>query len=190
MSDVRYRYRVSAVPNAEYKAEGGVVSNGAFIGPSRTVVNHHGVRIVVSFSGNVGWPDAQTTLINLTVSLGLLSVAVIVMDIITLWLCPLRNVYAQYKERVTVECVRLDCAVVARGGGGRAARARGATRRNCGAARAPTLALRANNAARTNNHRRRWSCARAPHAPTTRAPTTTTPLPAASPTCASTAART
>jgi hypothetical protein len=39
----------------------------------------------------------------LTVSLGLLSVAVSIMDQITLLLCPLRRVYKQYKERQTID---------------------------------------------------------------------------------------
>lgn len=104
VSNVLYRYRVSAVRNAEYKAEGAVLPTGFGVtAPSRTVINHHGVRVVISFSGNVGWPDAQTTLINLTVSLSLLSVAVIILDTVALGCCPLRHVYRQFKERTTID---------------------------------------------------------------------------------------
>lgn len=106
-SNIQYRYRVSAVRNAEYKAESAIITDNNNINPllgsQRTIVNYHGARIVISFSGNVGDFDLQTTLINLTVSLGLLSVAVILMDLIALNICPLRNVYSQYKERKTVD---------------------------------------------------------------------------------------
>lgn len=102
-NDVRYFYRVSAVPSAEYKAETAFTQDGTVMASQRIDLNRHGVRIVISFSGNVGWFDAQTLLINLTVSLGLLSVAVIVIDTVATMCCPLRHVYRQYKERATVD---------------------------------------------------------------------------------------
>jgi hypothetical protein len=55
--------------------------------PARTLP-HHAASTV-----------AQTLLINLSVSLGLMSVAVLVTDYVMMSCCPLRNIYKQYKVR-------------------------------------------------------------------------------------------
>ena len=81
-SVVTYTYRVSTVNNTEYKyVETDRYSEVAY---ERQRVNRHGVRILVSQSGRIGYFDFQTLLINLTVSFGLLSAAYFVMDVIAL----------------------------------------------------------------------------------------------------------
>lgn len=102
-SEVSYTYRVSSVSNAEFKAQEAYQEKNVLPSPKRIVYDRHGVRIIVFFTSSIGGFDLQTLLINLTVSLGLLSVAVSIMDQIALLLCPLRHVYKQYKERQTVD---------------------------------------------------------------------------------------
>jgi hypothetical protein len=102
-SDVRYTYRVSTVRNSEFKAQGAVTANNDVPSPTREIYDRHGIRIVVSFTAAVGAFDLQTLLVNLTVSLGLLSVAILLVDVCALNCCPLRRVYKSYKERATVD---------------------------------------------------------------------------------------
>lgn len=93
-------------PAAEFKAEAVVTPTGDIPSATRTVYNRHGLRLLVTQSGRIGAfsfqasaaaaapaaataaaaparrsltvPSAQTLLINLSVSLGLMSVAVLV----------------------------------------------------------------------------------------------------------------
>lgn len=102
-SEVSYTYRVSTVSNAEFKAEEAYQEKNILPSPKRIVYDRHGIRIIVFFTSTLGGFDLQTLLINLTVSLGLLSVGVSIMDQIVLLFCPLRNVYRQYKERRTID---------------------------------------------------------------------------------------
>ena len=102
-SDIRYTYRVTVVRNSEFKAEQGQATGGDLPAARRVLVDMHGVRIIVYFTSNVGAFDAQTLLINLTVSFGLISVAVLVIDFVSTTLLPLRHIYRQYKERVTID---------------------------------------------------------------------------------------
>ena len=102
-SDIRYTYRVATVRNSEFKAQGAVTADNIVPSAAREIFDRHGVRIVVSYTANVGGLDLQTLLVNLTVSLGLLSVAVLLIDVIALRCCPLNRVYRLYKERATID---------------------------------------------------------------------------------------
>ena len=102
-SEVRYTYRVSTVRNSEFKVQGAVTANNDVPSAERQIYDRHGVRIVVSFTAAVGGFDLQTLLVNLTVSLGLLSVVILVVDFAALTCCPLKRVYRSYKERNTVD---------------------------------------------------------------------------------------
>jgi len=102
-SVVRYSYRVTTVRNSEFKVQGAVTVNNDIPSATREIFDRHGIRIIVSFTATVGDFDVQTLLINLTVSLGLLSLAILVVDAVALNLCPLRRVYRGYKERRTVD---------------------------------------------------------------------------------------
>jgi hypothetical protein len=101
-SNVQYTYDVDTVPNTEYKSIQTVTFNNTIPYAIRRQYNRHGIRIIITQSGRVGAFDFQTLLINLTVSLGLLSVAVLVTDFVSTSLCPQRAVYRQYKQRATV----------------------------------------------------------------------------------------
>jgi hypothetical protein len=94
---------VSTVSNAEFKAQEAYQEKNILPSPKRIVYDRHGIRVIVFFTSTLGGFDLQTLLINLTVSLGLLSVGVSIMDQIVLLFCPLRNVYRQYKERRTID---------------------------------------------------------------------------------------
>jgi hypothetical protein len=69
--------------------------------------NRHGVRVIVTTSGKVGYFNLMLALINLSVSFSLLAVASYMMDFFMLTCCPLRSLYRQYKERATVDITDL-----------------------------------------------------------------------------------
>ena len=100
---VMYTYRVSTVPQTEYKF---ITSSAPFPtadNTARELVNRHGVRILVTTSGRIGYFDAMTFLINLNVAAGLLGLSYLLMDMLVTQCCPLRSVYRQFKERQTVD---------------------------------------------------------------------------------------
>ena len=107
MRDVAYTFAVSAVPATEYKAETAEAGAPGATPLTRELFNRHGIRIILSTVGRVGWLDFQTMLVNLTVGLGLLAFSVVVVEFIAFSCCPLRSVYKQYKERVTVDMSEL-----------------------------------------------------------------------------------
>jgi len=100
---VKYAYVVRAVPNIQAVSPSTDTPDGSIPALTRTVVDRHGVRIIISQTGAIGTFDFQTLLVNLTVALGLLSVAALLVDAVATKLLPLRALYAQYKERVTVD---------------------------------------------------------------------------------------
>ena len=71
LSKFRYSYRVSHVAKTSYKMEEVVPVNVT----SRVLLNRHGLKIVVDVTGSIGRFDAQTLLIQLVSSMGLLAVA-------------------------------------------------------------------------------------------------------------------
>jgi hypothetical protein len=71
LSKFRYSYRVAHVAKTSYKMEEVVPVNVT----SRVLLNRHGLKIVVDVTGSIGRFDAQTLLIQLVSSMGLLAVA-------------------------------------------------------------------------------------------------------------------
>lgn len=92
----RYTYRVSAIPDAEFKSEQPLPASGS-IEEKRTVLNRHGIRIVVTQTGKIGKFEFQAMLLALVSSLGLLAVAKLVVDMVAVNCMPDRKLYAQYK---------------------------------------------------------------------------------------------
>jgi ATP P2X receptor len=97
-----YVYSVQSVVDAEFKAEQPLQSPGSGAA-QRTILDRHGLRILVKQSGNVGQFDAATLLITLTSSLGLLAVATLVVDILATRVLPLRALYRQYKQMESID---------------------------------------------------------------------------------------
>ncbi len=99
---LKYTYRVSTVPNTEYK----FITSEAPYPPSnnteRELVNRHGIRILVTTAGRVGYFDFMTFLINLNVAAGLLGVSYVLMDLILARCWPQKELFQQFKERQTV----------------------------------------------------------------------------------------
>lgn len=88
-----YTYSVRAVANAEFKAEQSS-SAGAL---NRTILDRHGLRLLVKQSGTIGAFDSSTLLIALTSGLGLLAVTTLVVDFVATRILALRGIYASYK---------------------------------------------------------------------------------------------
>jgi hypothetical protein len=91
------------VPEQEYKAESVYTPDNSFPNSVRQTYNRHGVRIVVVQSGRIGRFSFQDLLINLTVSLGLMSVAILITDFVAFSLCKQRRIFSQYMLRKTVD---------------------------------------------------------------------------------------
>jgi len=91
------------VANQDFKTEQVMTPSIDRYDSSRNNYNQHGIRILVTQSGRVGVFNFQALLINLTVSLGLLSVALVITDFVAFSCCPARSVYAQYRMRRTVD---------------------------------------------------------------------------------------
>lgn len=102
-----YTYSVQAVQNAEFKAEQVLPEPGSG-NQNRTIVDRHGIRLLVRVSGNVGVWDTATALVSLTSSLGLLAVAAMVVDFIATRCMPLKRVYQQYKSVQSVDFPRIQ----------------------------------------------------------------------------------
>jgi hypothetical protein len=92
-----YTYSVLSISDAEFKYEEVIPSPGSGA-TQRTILDRHGIRILIKQSGNIGVFDVQTALVNLTSSLGLLAVAAIIVDFLAGNVMPLKNIYSQYKQ--------------------------------------------------------------------------------------------
>ncbi|RYE83826.1 MAG: hypothetical protein EOO65_03310 [Methanosarcinales archaeon] len=91
-----YTYRVQSVSDAEFKYEQILPEPGSGA-VNRTILDRHGLRILVKQAGNVGRIDVPTFLIAVTSSLGLLAVAATLVNCFAFNLSKLRFVYRQYK---------------------------------------------------------------------------------------------
>lgn len=99
---LKYTYRVSTVPQTEYKFITSSVPYPTSNNTARELVNRHGIRILVTTAGRVGYFDAMTFLINLNVAAGLLGVSYLLMDVIVVQCWWQRALFRQFKERTTV----------------------------------------------------------------------------------------
>lgn len=104
-----YTYSVQSVQDAEFKAEQILPASGSS-SLNRTILDRHGVRLIIAQTGEIGAFDFATLLISLTSSLGLLAVASLVVDFMATSVLPLRAVYRQYKkiDSIDVSDMKLD----------------------------------------------------------------------------------
>jgi hypothetical protein len=102
-SVVTYGLQAQVIPETEFKEEAVFTPGSAFPSLTRSTYNRHGIRIIVVMSGRLGVFSLQSLLINLTVSLGLLSLATVITDFVAFNLCPWRAMYSQYMLRKTVD---------------------------------------------------------------------------------------
>jgi len=98
-SDTRYTYNVNIVDGAEFKAEELTSQDSR----SRTLLDRHGVRLVVVQTGQIGRFDMQVLLLSLVTSLGLIAVSTTVVDFLALNILPEKGLYAKYKQIETVD---------------------------------------------------------------------------------------
>jgi hypothetical protein len=99
-SVVQYMYRVFVVPETQFQVS---TARAPWDNETARIFERiYGVRLVVTTSGTIGYTNLQTLLINLVVSLGLLSVAVTIIDLCVFSACPLRGLYSRLREERTV----------------------------------------------------------------------------------------
>lgn len=99
---VAYNYKVSQVLDTEFKVEQVLPDRGAEKA-TRTIVDRHGMRIVIQQTGKIGAFSFQTLLVQLVSSLGLLAVAKMVVDSILQYVLPLKYIYRQYKTVKSID---------------------------------------------------------------------------------------
>jgi hypothetical protein len=103
-STTTYRYTASVIPDAQYKIfqirEGGASSGSP--GGQRVLLKRAGVKVVFQISGDMVQFNLQLLFIQAVTSLGLLSVSTLIVELIMLYLMPLRKVYKKAKYEVRV----------------------------------------------------------------------------------------
>lgn len=98
--NVRYTYRVSTVPATQFQT---VSAANQFESEAlRSFERRYGIRILVTTTGTIGYFDFQSLFVNLVVSLGLLSVAVTIMEFLIFNVCKRRGLYSRLREEPTV----------------------------------------------------------------------------------------
>lgn len=97
-----YRYKVSLVRNEAFSGTETLPGPGSGA-PNRTLLERHGVRIVVKQAGTIGAFNVAVMLVSLTTSLSLIAIAKVVVDFMALYCLPLRHVYSQYMKVKTVD---------------------------------------------------------------------------------------
>eukprot|EP00455_Lapot_gusevi_P057522 TRINITY_DN9823_c0_g1_i2.p1 TRINITY_DN9823_c0_g1~~TRINITY_DN9823_c0_g1_i2.p1 ORF type:complete len:404 (+),score=118.13 TRINITY_DN9823_c0_g1_i2:65-1276(+) len=97
-TDPIYSYYISRVPGVEFKT----VETEPIDALHRANINRHGIKIFFIQSGQIGRFSFQTALIQLVASLGLLSVAGLIVDNLMLYVMPYRKFYQKYKFVETV----------------------------------------------------------------------------------------
>ena len=95
---IEYEYKPLALPFSSFKAVETVYN----VYPTdRWLVNRHGIRLIFLVTGSLSKFDFTTLLIQLTTSLALYKVAVLLVDMIALYLMPQRKHYRDYKFELT-----------------------------------------------------------------------------------------
>jgi hypothetical protein len=123
LPQVAYTYEAVHLKNATFKYIDAVFTK---FPNQRTVFNRHGVRIFVIQNGRLGAVDATAMLLQLTTSLTLFAMANFMVDMLMLYVLPLKKVYSSYKyqdtedmsSRASVSSLH-EAAQGAAGGGGR-----------------------------------------------------------------------
>ena len=98
---VEYTLRVSALTEADFKLEEARVVGGPLEEGARVLFNRHGVRVLFSQSGFLGRSDLQTFIVNAVTALGLLSIAITLVEVVAFNCWRLGPIYQQFKERQT-----------------------------------------------------------------------------------------
>jgi hypothetical protein len=101
-SAISYTYTATAVSAAEYKAEQ-VWPEAGVLQQNRSVIDRHGIRLIVSQAGTVGRFDATQLLIVAVTSLGLLAVSNSIVDFLAFNVLKMRFVYSQYRMVTSVD---------------------------------------------------------------------------------------
>jgi len=99
--EIIYYYRISAATDTYYKAMSATSPTGLSPYFQRFKMDRHALRVTALISGKIGYFAVASLLVTLTVSLGLMSVAVLVTDMCMTQCCRLRHIYRQYQERWT-----------------------------------------------------------------------------------------
>ena len=100
--DIRYTYAVSEVVNTEFKVQQ-VIPEPGDDNRTRTLLDRHGVRLLVQQTGTIGKFDFSTLLVQLVSSLGLLAVATAVVNAVAFNVLPMKHIYKQYQEVTSVD---------------------------------------------------------------------------------------
>ena len=118
MPQVAYTYEAVHLKNATFKYIDAVFTQ---FPNRRQVFNRHGVRIFVIQNGRLGAVDATAMLLQLTTSLTLFAMANFMVDMLMLYVLPLKKVYSSYKYQNTADMSRASASSLheAAGGGGR-----------------------------------------------------------------------
>ena len=77
---IEYTLRVSALTEADFKIEEALPLEGPLAEGSRAFFNRHGIRILFSQSGFLGREDLQAFIVNAVTALGLLSLAIMLVE--------------------------------------------------------------------------------------------------------------
>jgi hypothetical protein len=101
-SEIHYYYTVRQVPDTVYRSLETVTPSGLVPALDRVIYERRGVRILVSQSGFIGNFNMQALLVTLTVSLGMLKVATLVVDFCATRVMRMRAIYGQYVTRTSV----------------------------------------------------------------------------------------
>jgi hypothetical protein len=92
--DVEYSYKVHEVPGADFKALDLQYSEYPHY---RALLKRHGVRIIFSVTGTIGFFDFQTALINTVTGFALLAVGTAIVDVLATKLLPQKAEYSKWK---------------------------------------------------------------------------------------------
>lgn len=97
-----YTYRAQYIPNSDFKVYNiRWNSDQGDSAPTRTLFKHAGPKFVFIVTGDMVRFDFQTLLVQLVSALGLLSFAVLIVDMVMLYVLPSKNIYRENKFVVT-----------------------------------------------------------------------------------------
>lgn len=89
--------------NTEYKVEQPLTHYFTNPDGERTVLNRHGIQVVVRQTGDIGRFNFAHLLIVLVTSLGLLALSNTMVNFLSFKLMPMRYIYRQYREVTTAD---------------------------------------------------------------------------------------
>jgi hypothetical protein len=104
---VTYTYEVDAVPDLDFRGMEVLPEPDAGV-RSRTVLERHGIRLLVRQTGTVGVFDLATLLLTVNTAMGLLALAKFVVDFVSTTFLPARAIYRQYLTVRTADFSDLD----------------------------------------------------------------------------------